>query len=212
MRLRGLLLVGAFALAAGSSPGAAQLPPPPSLPPLPPLPSVPDTAKKVEEDVKKVVEDVKKAVDDNAPAPGGPVGGPAPAPGGGGPGSGGGSDGPKRGGPAGSGQERDGAAAVRGAGGASAISHDCPGEGLLGGGAKKPPATPTGAVLAGGLPTGEGALGVATGSQSGGVTGALSDAAAFAGPLVLAVFALGALLLLVGLGGGLRALKGRLSG
>jgi hypothetical protein len=36
------------------------------------------------------------------------------------------------------------------------------------------------------------------------------DAAANAGPLVLAVFALGALLLLAGLAGGLKALHGRL--
>ena len=69
-------------------------------------------------------------------------------------------------------------------------------------------ASPTGVV--GGQPTGEGVLGVATGGESGGPVGAFADAAAYAGPIVLAVFALGALLLLVGLGGGLRALQGRL--
>jgi hypothetical protein len=53
-------------------------------------------------------------------------------------------------------------------------------------------------------------LGVEAGEESGGPAAALEEAAARTGPIVLAVFALGALLLLVGLAGGVRALNGRL--
>jgi hypothetical protein len=53
-------------------------------------------------------------------------------------------------------------------------------------------------------------LGSSASGGSGGPLGAFADAAGYAGPLVLALFVLGALLLLVGLGGGLRALQGRL--
>jgi hypothetical protein len=62
----------------------------------------------------------------------------------------------------------------------------------------------------GGQPTGEGVLGTAASNGSGGPVGAFVDAASHAGPLVLALFAFGALLLLAGLAGGLRALQGRL--
>jgi hypothetical protein len=207
MRLKGLLLF-AFLLAAGGSPSSAQqLPQLPQLPPLPPLPSVPDTTKPVEETTKKVVEDVNKAVDQTGDAVGST---PTPSPGAGS-GDGSGSEGgggtvPK---PAagGANQPSDGG----GSAGSAGFSHECPGEGRLGGGGGRGPTILSSAVV-GGLPSGEGVLGIEAGEESGGPAAALEDAAARTGPLVLAVFAFGALLLLVGLAGGLRALQGRLKG
>ncbi len=150
-------------------------------------------------DATKPVEDVKKAVG-NSPPPVGGTGPVAPAPGGG---SGSGGDGSGGSGPAGN-------RAGEGIGSSHGISHHCPGEGILGGGGGSGgilSASTAGVV--GGQPTGEGVLGVATG-ESGGPVGAFADVAAYAGPIVLAVFVLGGLLLLVGLAGGLRALQGRL--
>ena len=124
-----------------------------------------------------------------------------------GPASGGGDGGEAEGsGPAGG--QGSGIAAGASSGSSYGISHHCPGEGRLGGGGGILSASPT--PFAGGQPSGEGVLGTATGVESGGPFGAFVDAAAHAGPLVLAVFALGALLLLVGLAGGVRALNGRL--
>ena len=149
---------------------------------------------------------MKKAVGGSPPPVGG--GGPVtPAPGGGG-GSGPGGGGPGGSGPAGN-------RAGEGIGSSHGISRHCPGEGNLGGGGAAggggggilSSSSPDGA---GGQPSGEGVLGVATGAESGGPVGAFVDAAARAGPIVLAVFAFGALLLLLGLAGGARALHGRL--
>jgi two-component system, chemotaxis family, sensor kinase CheA len=153
-------------------------------------------------DATKPIEDVKKAVG-NSPPPVGGTGPVAPAPDGG---SGSGGDGSGGSGPAGN-------RAGEGIGSSHGISHHCPGEGMLGGGSGGGgggilSAAPAGAI--GGQPTGEGVLGTAAGGESGGPVGAFADVAAYAGPIVLAVFALGALLLLVGLAGGLRALQGRL--
>jgi len=207
MRLKGLLLF-AFLLAAGGSPSSAQqLPQLPQLPPLPPLPSVPDTTKPVEETKDKVVEDVKKAVDQTGDAVGNT---PAPSPGAGssdGSGSEGGGDTVPEPAAGGANQPSDGG----GSAGSAGISHECPGEGRLGGGGGRGPTILSGAVV-GGLPSGEGVLGVGAGEESGGAAAALEEAAARTGPLVLAVFAFGALLLLVGLAGGMRALNGRLRG
>ena len=139
-----------------------------------------------------------------APAPG-PVGGPAaPAPGSGGGGAGGdGSDPAANPGP--------GAQTGAVAGSTDGISHHCPGEGNLGGsGSGSGGGTLAASPPNGGQPTGEGALGTVSSGESGGPVGAIVDAASHAGPFVLAVFAFGALLLLAGLAGGLRALQGRL--
>jgi hypothetical protein len=152
-----------------------------------------------------VVEDVKKAVDQTGDAVGNT---PAPSPGAG---SGDGSGSEGGGGTApqpaagGADQPSDGG----GTAGSAGISHECPGEGLLGGGGGSGPTILSSAVV-GGLPSGEGVLGVEAGEESGGPVAALEEAAARTGPIVLAVFTLGALLLLVGLAGGVRAVNGRL--
>lgn len=199
-----VLLVGALVLAAGSSPSAAQ---------LPPLPSLPDVPEKVDEAKKQLDEGVKKAVGDaeqaageiveNAPAP------PTRGGSGGEEGSGGeggsGSEAPA--GPAPAGTRGDGARTDDGVARSAPIH--CPGEGRLGGGAGGGGplnASPSSGV-AGEVPSGEGVLGIGTGGGDG--AGVLEQAAR-TGPLVLAMFALGALLLLVGFGGGVRALHGRL--
>jgi hypothetical protein len=199
MRLKGLLLVLVFVLGAGSSAGSAQLPPQPQVPPLPPVPELPevpppppapDTGNPVEE-AKKTVETVKKTVAES-PAPGG---------------SGGDGSAPTE-------NRARGAQAGERTGGAQGVLLHCPGEGILGGGVggsgpTRLDASPSGAAL-GGVPTGEGVLGIESGNGPDDAAGALKDAALRTGPLALAVFALGALLLLVGLVGGLRALQGRL--
>jgi hypothetical protein len=204
MRLKGLLLCAFLLAASGSTSSAQQLP---QIPTLPPLPSVPDTTKPVEETKDKVVEDVTKAVGQNGDAVGNT---PAPSPGAGS----GDASGSEGGGGAGT-QPDAGGANQRSAGGGTAgsagFSHECPGEGLLGGGGGSGPTILSSSVV-GGLPSGEGVLGLEAGEESEGPAAALEEAAARSGPIVLAVFAFGALLLLVGLAGGLRALQGRLRG
>jgi hypothetical protein len=203
-----ILLVGVLAVAASSSPSAAQLPP---LPPLPDIPEkVEETKQQLEDDVNKAVGEAKQAVDEavgQTPAP--------PTDSGSGGEDGAGDEGGTAGGtPARPAPVGNGGVAARsdGAAGSGGISHHCPGEGILGGGAGRsgptmPDASQSGAVPDG-APTGEGVLGIESGAD--GAAGALEQVAESTGPLVLALFALGALLLLVGLGGGLRALQGRL--
>lgn len=211
MRLK-LLLIGALLLAATGSPSAAQ---------LPPLP-LPDVREQVEETTKQVEEDAKKTVDDTGGAVGETLGNTlAPSTGSG---SGGedGSGGGRATSPAPTGsRSRDaspqggGMGTGTGAGSGTGVPV-CPGEGLLGGGvAGNGPSALAGSsphAGDGGLPPGERVLGAASGGGSDDAASALEEAAARTGPLVLAIFAFGALLLLVGLAGGLRALQGRLRG
>lgn len=209
MRLKGLLLLVTFVVAAGSPPAVAQLPPLPQLPPVPQVPPVPPPPEAPQvPPLPAPLPDVTKPVDEPlpgtpAPAPA-PVEGPAaPAPGSGGGGTGGDGSGPAA-------NAGPGAQAGAAAGSTDGISHRCPGEGILGGTGGSGGGTLAASPPNGGQPTGEGVLGTGSSGESGGPVGAIVDAASHAGPFVLAVFAFGALLLLAGLGGGLRALHGRL--
>lgn len=239
MRLGVSLCTLALVFAAGASPAAAQLP---ALPLPDVIETVEETTKKVVEDTKKAVEDTERTVREvvdrtvHPPAPdpgggsgGGPGGGGGPGdnPGGGGPGDedgpgdGGGDDGrpvdedpgdDDSGGGPGGGRGSDGGGSGPGAKDGQGLRET---SGVLGGGEggaalvvarplassdRVPPARPGGGsdLLAGDTRDVQPSFGAV--------------AAAKAGPFVLAVLALALVCLVVGTGGGLRALHGRLRG
>lgn len=236
MRLGVSLCTLALVFAAGASPAAAQLPALP-LPDL--IDTVEETTKKVVEDTKKAVEDTERTVREvvdrtvhpPAPDPGGGSGGspggggPGDNPGGGGPGDGegpgdGDGDGPVDEGPGDddSGGGPGGGRGSDGNGGSGPGAKDGQGpretSGVAGGGEG-------GAALVVARPLASSdPLPPARSGRTDPLAGDTRDvrpslgtvAAAKAGPVVLAVLALALLCLVVGTGGGLRALHGRLRG